>query len=89
MKTSFDILKNGKNAQTVWANATTNEIVLANRNPFGYNCTRGLDSDFDRKYGDSMKTTQGRSNYHYFYYSAKSMQEAGFILVMRGHSPIW
>jgi len=89
MKTNFETLKNGKNAQTVWANPTTKEIVIANRNPFGYNMTRGFDTDFDRKYGDSLKTTQGKGNYQYFYYSAKSMQSVGFQLVMRGENILW
>jgi hypothetical protein len=89
MRTQFETLKNGKNAKTVWANVQTKEIVNANRNPFGHNCTRGLDHDFDRKYGDFMKTTQGRSNYHYFYYSARSMESIGFKLVLRGEMPLW
>mgnify|MGYP003613906598 CR=1 FL=1 len=89
MKTNFDLLKNGKNSQAVWANKETKEIVVANRNTFGYNCTRGFDAQFDRKYGDNLKTTQGRGNFHYFYYSANSMQSVGFELVMRGNQPLW
>lgn len=89
MEATFTLLKNGNNAVTVWANAETKEICIANRNPFGYNMTRGLDSDFDRKYGCFMKTTQGRGDYRKFYYSAKSMQEAGFTLVLRGSKPLF
>ena len=90
MKSTFDLLKNGKSAQTVWANPTTKDIVMANRNPFGWNYFQQGDEDFRKKYGYDMKSTQGKgSNYHYFYHSAKSMVEAGFQLVKRGDSPLW
>lgn len=89
MKTQFEILKNGKVKVTVWANAATKEIVTANRNSFGYNYMKGIDSEFDKKYGCNLKSEQGKSNYRYFYNSAKSMQSVGFKLVMRGEKPLW
>ena len=88
MKAQFDLLKNGKNAITVWANAETKEIYPANRNYFGYNALKKYD-DFYDKYGKNLKTTQGKSDYTKFYYSEKSMNLIGFKLVMRGENPLW
>jgi|JI10StandDraft_1071094.scaffolds.fasta_scaffold4582650_1 hypothetical protein len=90
MKNQFDILKNGNVATTVWAKIETKEIYSANKNSFGYNALQaGYDSDFYKKYGKNMKLNQGKSNYSKFSYSAKSMNEAGFVLVMRGQKPLW
>jgi len=89
MENKFNILKNGKVGVSVWANATTKEIYPANRNSFGYNAQYDLNSWFWDKYGKNMKTTQGKSDYTKFYYSAKSMQDAGFQLVLRGQNPLW
>ena len=89
MKTQFELLKNGNSAATVWANPTTKEIVIANRNSFGYNMLRGMDSEFDKKYGNNMKINQCKGNYRAFSYSAKSMEEAGFKLVKRGTVALW
>lgn len=88
MKAQFDLLKNGKNATTVWANVETKEIYPANRNSFGYNALKKYD-DFYDKYGKNLKTTQGKSDYSKFYYSEKSMNSIGFKLVMRGENPLW
>ena len=86
----FDTLKNGLNSTTVWANATTKEIYPANRNSFGYNArAAAFGSDFYKKYGCNMKTNQGKSDYSSWYYSAKSMQEIGFVLVKRGEKTLW
>ena len=89
MKTSFDLLKNGNNATVVWANVDTKETYPANRNSFGWNalCVRG--DAFYAKYGNSMKINQGKGRFSGFSYSAKSMNEIGFTLVMRGDKPLW
>jgi len=89
METKFNILKNGKVGISVWANPTTKEIYAANRNSFGYNARYDVNSWFFLKYGKNMKKNQGKSDYSKFYYSAKSMQDAGFQLVLRGQNPLW
>ena len=89
MKTTFTLLKNGNNSETVWANPTTKEITTANRNSFGYNLLAGMDREFQEKYGCNMKSNQGKGNTRLFYKSAKSLNEAGFVLVMRGAIPLW
>ena len=90
MKNSFDLLKNGKVSNNVWAKESTKEIYPANRNSFGFNAQQAsFDSEFYKKYGKDMKLNQGKGNYSSFTYSAKSMNDAGFILVKRGESPLW
>lgn len=89
MTTKFDLLKNGNVATTVWANPTTKEIYPANRNSFGYNAEYKLGNSFYEKYGKNMKINQGKGDYTKFYYSAKSMNEVGFVLVTRGTKPLW
>jgi hypothetical protein len=89
MTTQFETLKNGKNAQAVWANPTTKEITSADRNSFGYNKLAGMDKEFDAKYGVNMKTNISKSKPYHFSYSAKQMQEIGFILVKRGENTLW
>lgn len=89
MKNEFKLLKNGKNAETVWANPTTKEITIADRNSFGYFKIAGRDQDFEKKYGCNMRKNQGKSNYRQFSYSQNQMQEIGFQLVMRGSSKLW
>lgn len=89
MKTQFDLLKNGNNAQTVWANPTIKEITIANRNSFGYNLLCGLDQDFRNKYGIHLKSNQGKGDYRKFYNSAKQLESLGFKLVKRGEKPLW
>lgn len=89
MKTTFTTLKNGKNAIAVFANPATKEIVLANRNSFGFNVETRTDVDFDLKYGKNLKTNQGKSDYRKFYYSAKSVESLGFQLVKRGENPLF
>jgi len=89
MTTTFEIMKNGLNATTVWANSTTKEIYPANRNSFGFNACHRIGDEFWQKYGRNMKVNQGKSDYRSFYYSAKSMQENGFQLVRRGENPLW
>lgn len=89
MKTSFDLLKNGKVGTAVWANPTTKETYPANRNSFGWNAEYHLGNAFYEKYGKNLKTTQGRANSRMFYYSAKSMESVGFKLVLRGEMPLW
>lgn len=89
MKTSFDLLKNGKSASNVWANVATKEIYPANKNSFGFNACHVIGNEFWNKYGRNMKVNQGRHDYTRFYYSAKSMQEVGFQLVKRGENPLW
>lgn len=89
METTFKTLKNGKNAVTVWANSTTQEIYPANRNSFGYNAEYHLGDDFYNKYGKNLKTNQGKSDYRRFYYSRKSMESVGFKLVFRGEDTLW
>ena len=88
MKTTFVTLKNGKNAENVWANILTKEIYPANKNSFGFNALKKYD-DFYDKYGKNLKTNQGKSDYTKFYYSEKSMQSIGFQLVKRGEMPLW
>jgi len=89
MKTTFTTLKNGKNDTTVFANPITKEIVLANRNSFGYNVLAQIGNDFYNKYGKNLKTSQGKSDYTKFYYSQKSMESVGFVLVKRGEMPLF
>ena len=90
MTHTFEILKNGNNATTVWANPTTKEIYPANRNSFGYNALQAAyNSEFYNKYGKDMKVNQGKSNYSQFSYSAKQMTEIGFQLVKRGEKTLW
>jgi hypothetical protein len=90
MKFTFELLKNGKNAKTVWAKKETQEIYPANKNSFGYNAKQAAyNSDFYIKYGKDMKLNQGKGNSSLFTYSAKSMQENGFELVLRGDAPLW
>ena len=89
MKTNFDLLKNGKVAQTVWANKTTKEIFPANRNSFGYNMNANL-VEFSKAYGHlDLKKHQGKGDYSMFYHSAKQMESLGFQLVKRGENPLW
>lgn len=89
MTNKFETFKNGKVRVTVWANQTTKEVVIANRNSFGYNYMKGIDAEFDKKYGCNLKSEQGKSNYRCFYNSAKSMQSVGFKLVKNGEMPLW
>ena len=89
MNTNFDLLKNGKVAVAVWANPTTKEIYPANKNSFGYNAEEHFGDAFYNKYGCHLKTNQGKSDYRKFYYSAKSMESIGFILVKRGENPLF
>lgn len=89
MKTTFTTLKNGKNAIAVFANPATKEIVLANKNSFGFNVETRIDVEFDSKYGKSLKTNQGKSDCRRFYYSAKSVESLGFQLVKRGENPLF
>ena len=89
MKTSFDLLKNGKVAQSVWANPTTKEIYPSNKNSFGFNAVCRIGDYFWEKYGKNMKVNQGKADCRSFYYSAKSIQQNGFQLVKRGDNPIW
>lgn len=91
MKNTFDLLKNGKVAEAVWANVSTKEIYPAHRSSFGYNALKAdYKSQFYTKYGHDMKINQGKGrNYKQFTYSAKSMQEKGFKLVLRGEMPLW
>jgi len=90
MKTQFEKLNNGKNAQTVWANPTTKEITSADRNSFGYNKLAGImDKEFNDKYGVNMKKNISKSTPYRFSYSAKQMQSIGFQLVKRGENVLW
>lgn len=90
MENQFKLLKNGKVAETVWANFETKEIYPANRNSFGYNANQAsYDSEFYKKYGCNLKLNQGKSDYTKFYYSAKSMESIGFRLVKRGDLPLF
>jgi len=88
MKTTFDLLKNGKNATSVFANEKTKEIYPAHRNSFGYNAEQ-KDDDFYQKYGKKLKLSQGKSDYRKFYYSEKQMNSIGFFLLERGKMPLW
>jgi len=88
MTTTFKILKNGKNAQTVFANPTTNKIVIANRNSFGYNVICGIDKDFDA-IAINLKRNQGKSDYKKFSYSQKDVESLGFKLITRGENPLF
>ena len=85
MKNQFETLKNGKNAQTVFANPTTKQIVIANKNSFGFNVICGSDKEFDI-IADGLKRNQGKSNYSQFSYSEKAVESLGFILVKRGEN---
>ena len=89
MKTTFELLKNGKVATAVWANPSTKEIYPANRNSFGYNAEYHFKDEFYLKYGKYLKINQGRVDYTRFYYSAKSMESVGFQLITRGQYPLW
>lgn len=90
MKSQFETLNNGNNAQTVWANPTTKEITTADRNSFGYNKLAGImDKEFNDKYGVNMKKNMSKSTPRHFSYSAKQMNEIGFILVKRGDKTLW
>lgn len=89
MEAKFKTLKNGNNAQTVWANITTKEITSADRNSFGYNKLAGMDKEFNDKYGVNMKKNMSKSTPLHFSYSAKQMNEIGFILVKRGDKTLW
>ena len=90
MKTQFETLKNGTNAKTVWANPSTKEITSADKNSFGYNKLAGImDKEFNAKYGVNMKKNISKSTPYHFSYSAKQMQEIGFILVKRGENTLW
>lgn len=90
MKNQFSLLKNGKNAETVWANAETGEIYPANRNSFGYNALQaGYETEFYKKYGCNMKLNRPNTRHGRYSYSARQMQEIGFKLVMRGSEPLW
>lgn len=90
MKNLFELLKNGKVANNVWANVTTKEIYPANRNSFGFNALQAsFESDFYKKYGKDMKLNSPKSRNGAFSYSEKSMNESGFVLVKRGEVPLW
>jgi len=89
MKTTFMTLKNGKNAFSVWANPQTKEIYPAHKNPFGYNAPYVFGDEFYFKYGRNLGQTQGKKDCSKFFYSAKSMQSVGFVLVKRGEQPLW
>jgi hypothetical protein len=89
MTHTFEIMKNGKTSENVWANAQTREIYPANNNSFGFNAEQKIGNEFWSKYGKNMKYNQGKADYTRFYYSEKSMNEQGFILVRRGSNPLW
>ncbi len=89
MKTQFTILKNGKNSETVFANKETKQIVIANKNSFGFNVLAIIGDEFYNEYGKNLKTNQGKSDYTKFYYSEKSMNSIGFFIVKRGDIPLW
>lgn len=86
---NINLLKNGKNAETVWANPDTQEIYPANKNSFGYNAKYISGDWFYKKFGKDMPLNQGKADPRKFYYSAKSMESAGFRLVKRGSNPLW
>lgn len=88
MTNTFELLKNGKVATAVWANATTKEIYPANRNSFGYNAQYHYGDAFYNKYGKDLKTNAGKVARGLFY-SAMSMESVGFRLVVRGQQPLW
>jgi len=77
------------NCNYVLVDPETKEIVIANRNSFGYNLIAGYDPEFDSKYGRNMKKNQNKGNYRNFSYSEKSMNEVGFKLVTRGEIALW
>ena len=89
MKHTFEILKSGKVATTVWANPETKELYPANRNSFGYNAIVRMSDEFYAKYGKNLKHNQGKSNYKMFYYSQRDLESIGFRLVKRGEKPLW
>lgn len=90
MKNQFELLKNGKNANAVWANPETKEIYPANRNSFGYNALQaGYETEFYKKYGCNMNLNRPNTRYGQYSYSARQMEAIGFKLVMRGQSPLF
>ena len=89
MENSFSTLKNGKVSASVWAKKETKEIYPANKNSFGFNAVQDFRTEFYNKYGCKMKANQGKSDTSKFYFSQKSMNEAGFILVKRGENKLW
>lgn len=89
MTTQFNLLKNGKNSENVWANPTTKEIVKANKNSFGFNMVLGSDSDFDKIYRYKLNSNQSKTNGSKFSYSYKQMESLGFQLVKRGETPLF
>jgi hypothetical protein len=91
MKATFNLLKNGKNAISVFANETTKQIVEANRNSFGYNVILGLDKEFSdlARNTPGVKMNQGKSNYRQFSVSKNDMEKMGFKLVLRGENPLF
>jgi len=84
MENSFKTLKNGKNAQTVFANPTTKKIV-ANKNSFGHNVICYSDKEFDA-IATNLKRNQGKSDYTKFSYSQSDVESLGFVLVKRGEN---
>ena len=86
----FELLKNGNVAKSVWANPTTKEIYPANRNSFGYNAIQAnYQSEFYKNHGQFMKLNAPKGISGLFSYSANSMKERGFILVMRNDKPLF
>lgn len=90
MTATFRILKNGKNAVTVFANPTTKQIVLANRNSFGFNVSAGIDKEFDElAYNNNLKKNLGKNFRNGFSYSRKDVESLGFVLITRGETPLF
>jgi hypothetical protein len=87
MTTQFKTLKNGKNAQSVFANYETKKIVSANRNSFGYNVKAGFDKEFDELASkNDLKKNLGKNWRKGFSYSKKDVESLGFILILRGET---
>jgi hypothetical protein len=88
MTTQFNTFKNGKVSKTVFANATTKQIVIANRNSFGCNVRCGIDSEFD-KLANNLKKNLGNNRNNGFSYSQRDVESLGFVLVKNGDMPLF
>jgi fructose-1,6-bisphosphatase/inositol monophosphatase family enzyme len=86
MTTSISLLKNGKVSTACFSNPVTKQVVIANKNSFGYNVICGSDSEFD-KLAIGLKRNQNKSDYRTFSYSQKAVESLGFVLLVRGSEP--
>jgi hypothetical protein len=92
MKNSFELQKNGKVAQTCFANAEKKLIVTANNTGYGFNFKyreMAVESQvkFHNLFGFNLKASWSKGRNITPAYSQSVMESIGFTLVKRGDIP--